>query len=137
VQSAFTIVRAAPGIFAQPVNGQSFAAATHEDGSPVTSDSPARKGELLTIYGTGFGPTDRPRPQGFPVPASPAFVITDSVTVQLGDTAAVTVAAFAVPGRTGVDAVQFRLSDDSASGNLTLHVTINDKESNSVVLPVF
>jgi uncharacterized protein (TIGR03437 family) len=137
VQAAFTIVRAAPGLFVQPVNGQSFAAAAHEDGSPVSSDSPAHKGELLTIYGTGFGPTDRPRPQGFPVPASPAFVITDSVTVQLGDTAAATVAAFAVPGRTGVDAVQFRVSDDLPGGNVTLHVTITDKVSNSVVLPVF
>ena len=40
VQAAFTVVRAAPGIFAQALNGQTFAVATHEDGSPVAADSP-------------------------------------------------------------------------------------------------
>ena len=136
VQSAFTVVRAAPGIFAQSLDGQSFAVAAHEDGSAVSADSPARKGELLTVYGTGFGPTDRPRPQGFAVPASPSFLITDAVNVQLGDVALTPVAAFAAVGRIGVDAVQFRVGEEAPSGSLPLRITINGQDSNSVVLPI-
>jgi uncharacterized protein (TIGR03437 family) len=137
VQAPFTVVRAAPGIFAQVLNGQSFAVATHEDGSPVAADSPARKSELLTLYGTGFGPTDRPRPQGFAVPVSPAFLMTDAVNLQVGDTAVTPMAAFAVAGRIGVDAVQFRLGDETPGGvSLSFRVIIAGQESNTVLLPV-
>ena len=56
VRAAFTVVRNAPGLFPVATNGQAMAMAIHEDGSPVTADAPARSGELLTVYGTGFGP---------------------------------------------------------------------------------
>ncbi len=41
----------------------------HEDGTPVTQDSPARKGETVTFYGTGLGGYDRPVIDGFLLPA--------------------------------------------------------------------
>ena len=62
VQATFTVVRNAPGLFQ---GEHSLAVATHEDGSPVTADAPAKSGELLTFYGTGFGPAERGRPFGF------------------------------------------------------------------------
>ena len=43
--------------------------------------------------------------------------------------------AFAVAGRIGVDAVQFRLSD-GASGKFSVRVTVNGKDSNTVLIPV-
>src|SRR5262249_38401475 len=106
----------------------------HADGSLVTADSPAKTGELLTVYGTGFGPADHPRLQGFPIPQSPAYLIVDAVATSVGDIAATTVKAFAAPGKIGIDAVQFRLGDGSTSG--PLKITINGVESNTVTLPV-
>jgi uncharacterized protein (TIGR03437 family) len=136
VKAPVTVVRAAPGLFARPVNEELHVVAIHEDGSPVTLDSPARNGELLTVYGTGFGPMNRPRPQGFPVPVTPQFLVVDAVSVQTGDSAPIAAsAAFAAPGRVGLDAVQFRL-EGAASGNMPLRITINSVESNSVVLPI-
>ena len=70
VSANFLIARNAPGLFSMMLDGQSYALALHADGTLVTPDSPAIKGELLTVYGTGFGPTDHPRLFGFPVPAT-------------------------------------------------------------------
>jgi uncharacterized protein (TIGR03437 family) len=135
VRAAFTAVRNAPGLFPVAVNGQAMAMAVHEDGSPVTADAPARSGELLTVYGTGFGPAERARPEGFPIPQSPSYSIVDGVTVQVGDGAITAENAFAVAGRCGIDAVQFRLGN-SVTGTVTLRVTINGTDSNTLLLPV-
>jgi uncharacterized protein (TIGR03437 family) len=137
VRATFSVVRNAPGLFPQVINGQAFALALHEDGSPVSSDSPAQRGELLTIYATGLGPVDHPRPEGFAVPQSPPYRVTDGVNVQVGDAVFAAENAFAAPGRLGIDAVQFRLSDGAPSAtNATLHVTINGQDSNTVLFPV-
>ena len=97
-------------------------------------DSPARSGELLTVYGTGFGPVDHTRLDGFPVPASPDYLEVDSVAGQVGDIAVQVVKAYAAPGKVGIDAVQFRLGDGSVSG--PLKITVNGVDSNPVTLPV-
>jgi uncharacterized protein (TIGR03437 family) len=137
VQASFTVVRDAPGLFAQVVGDQSFAIALHEDGSPVTTDAPAMHGELLTVYGTGFGPADHARPEGFAVPSDPPFLIVDSPRVLVGGAILGAANAFAVPGRIGIDAVQFRLDDTAPSGTIApLHVTVNGQDSNTVQLPI-
>jgi uncharacterized protein (TIGR03437 family) len=136
VQAPFNIVQDAPGLFAQTVNGQLFALAYHQDGSSVTTDSPAQRGELLTVYGTGFGPTSPVRPFGLPVPQSPVYAVQDAATVQVGDATLNVENAFAVPGHVGIDAVQFRLADGAPTGtNAGLSLTVNGQVSNIVLLP--
>ena len=137
VQAAFTVVQDAPGLFPQAAGTQSFATAFHEDGSAVTTGSPAMKGELLTVYGTGFGPADHKRPQGFPIPSDPQYLLLDPATVSVGDAAITVENAFAAPGQIGIDAVQFRLGDSAPTGtNANFKVTINGQDSNTVLLPV-
>ena len=137
VRALFTVVRNAPGLFPVNLNDQAFAMAVHEDGSPITADSPAKRGELITVYGTGFGPTDHPRPLGFPVPSSPDYLVVDTATVQVADAVINAERAFAAPGKQGIDAVQFRLGDGAPSGTVaTLRVTVNGVDSNTVLLPV-
>jgi uncharacterized protein (TIGR03437 family) len=87
------------------------------------------------VYGTGFGPTERPRPEGFAIPQTPTYNIVDSVTLQAGTLSITAAGAFAVPGRLGIDAAQFRL-DSSVTGTVTLKVTVNGVDSNTVMLPV-
>ena len=108
-------------------NGQTYAVATHADGSPVTATAPVQQGETITLYGTGFGPTTPARPFGFAVPGSPSYTLNDGVTIQIGSaTPIVPVAAYAVPGSVGVDAVQFVLGSDAPSGtSAQFTVTIN------------
>ena len=137
VRASLTVVRNAPGLFPVPVDGQEMAMAMvmHEDGSAVTADAPARPGELLTLYGTGFGPAERARPEGFPIPESPSYSLVDAVTLQAGELAIPAEKAYAVVGRCGIDAVQFRLPG-SVTGSVTLRVTINGADSNTLLLPV-
>jgi len=69
----------APGFFRLPVQGNKYVLAQAQDGSligepglvPGLTTRPARPGEILTIYGTGLGPTDPPVAPGT-VSASPA-----------------------------------------------------------------
>jgi len=114
-----------------------MAVALHEDGSAVTTDSPARHGELLTVYGTGFGPTSPIRPVDSPCRRRRPFVLLDAASVLAGDAVIPAQNAFAAPGSVAVDAVQFRLGDGAPSAtNAPLRVTINGQQSNTVFLPV-
>jgi len=128
VQAMVTVARNAPGLF-QDAN--SNAAVVHEDGSAVTADAPAKRGELLTMYGTGLGPTDRARPYGFPLPADPVYSIVDSVKLAVGDAPVDAEKAFGAPGKIGVDAVQFRVPD-GVTGRVLVKVTIGGNDSNLV-----
>jgi uncharacterized protein (TIGR03437 family) len=130
VQATFTAVRNAPGLFQ---GEKSMGALTHEDGSAVSADAPAKAGELLTIYGTGFGPTERGRSFGF-APSAPSPIL-DSATVQVGDMSIPADSAFSVAGRIGVDAVQFRMPA-VAPGDVPVRVTVNGKDSNTVFAPL-
>jgi uncharacterized protein (TIGR03437 family) len=55
--------------------------AVHEDFSGrVTQDQPARPGEILHFWGTGFGPVDREMRTGEPGPASPPARLLSPIT---------------------------------------------------------
>ncbi len=137
IQANINVVRNAPGLFQQTVDNQAFALAYHADGTAVNASSPAQIGETITVYGTGFGPTDPPRLEGYVLPASPVFAIVDPVTVTAGSVTAPAAAAYALAGSVGVDAVQFAITDPAASGtNTNVVVTVNGQASNSVLVPV-
>jgi uncharacterized protein (TIGR03437 family) len=129
------ILRNAPGLFQDTSGAAPVALAVHENGDPVSAAAPARRGERITVYGTGLGPCDRPRPDGFAVPDDPPFPLTDPVQVSLGGAALAPEAAFATPARVGMDAVVFRIPSD-ATGGMDLKVRVNGVESNTVALPV-
>jgi len=114
-----------------------WAVVSHQDGSLVTPDAPARRGELLTLYGTGFGSADPIRPFGFAVPQAPAFPLSDTVGLRAGDVAVTVEGASAAPGRVGVDAIQFRIPDAVPGGApAALVATAGTVDSNPVLLPV-
>jgi len=63
-----------PGVGGFFSDAQGNAIAVHlADGSTLTPQNPARAGELIAAYGTGFGSTYPPKPIGFPAPAKPPF----------------------------------------------------------------
>jgi uncharacterized protein (TIGR03437 family) len=135
--SDFTIVRNAPGLFPVVLDGQTYAMVLHEDGTPVTATAPARRGELLTAYGTGFGPTDHLRPEGIALPLAPEHRILDQVTLQVDSSVIKPESAFAAPGQVGVDLIHFRLDSSAPSGAaIPLYVTVNGVNSNSLTLPI-
>lgn len=137
VSANFAIVRNAPGLFPLAVNGQSYALVLHADGTLVTLQAPAQVGELLTLYGTGFGPTDPPRLEGIALPATPQYAISDPVTIQVGGSVFTPESTFAAPGQVGLDLVQFRLDSSAPSGTAApLYLTVNGVNSNTLSLPI-
>jgi uncharacterized protein (TIGR03437 family) len=140
--AGFVVARNAPGIFTQVVGDQksgyqALALALHENGALVTLDAPALRGELLTLYVTGSGPLDHPRPDGLAIPETPRFNVVDPVSILVGDATLPAEAAFAVPGQVALENVRFRLADGAPSSTLApLRIRINARDSNTVLLPI-
>jgi uncharacterized protein (TIGR03437 family) len=136
VTGNFTITRNAPGLFSILTGGVQYSTAIHEDGTPLTADSPAKRGEMLTVLGTGFGPFTARTIDGF-FPFNPPPALADPVQVYLGDVAVTPAWSGAASGYAGLVATRFRITDDvPGSTNVELRVTVNGRSSNTVMLPV-
>jgi uncharacterized protein (TIGR03437 family) len=133
----FTVARNAPGLFATPLGDTPYATATHADGTAVTIDNPAAKGEIITLQGTGFGPYKGTAPDGFALPPDPSFTLIDAATVVAGDTELPSTYAGAAAQKVGVNAVSFQITDAlPTGGDMPVKVRVNGHESNVVILPM-
>ena len=137
IQAPFTVARNAPGLFATYVDSRGFAVAVHEDGKVISAESPAKRGETITIFGTGFGPYLRPVPEGFAVPDLPVYKLADSVELFAGEFSAAATTTTAAVSMIGTVASRFRIVPEFPSGPaIELRVRVNGQESNKVLLPV-
>ncbi|MCX6625723.1 MAG: hypothetical protein NTY38_32600, partial [Acidobacteria bacterium] len=134
----FTVVRNAPGLFRSYDDaGTAFAMASHEDGSTISPSSPARKDEVVSLFGTGFGPFDKQMVDGFAVPAKPQVTLADSVTLLLGDTPVTPIWSGAAPGMVGMTVTRFRLPGSTPAGaKVQVKARVNNRVSNTLDLPV-
>ena len=112
VFGTFTVARNSPGLFSRPVDSQPFTMATHEDGSAVTPDSPARRGELVTVFGTGFGPFNQKVIDGFILPDPSSIPVVDPVEITAGEAAVQPVWTGGAPGFVGTVVTRFRIGDE-------------------------
>ena len=138
VSGPLTVSRNAPAIFTQP-NAQNLplAAALHQDGSLITMSSPARRDEIVSIYGTGFGPLTQNVSDGFPAPLSPLDPIIDTATFNAGGVTVPATWAGAAPTLVGTDIVQLKIVDSIPSATtINLVLTVGGKPSATVQLPV-
>jgi uncharacterized protein (TIGR03437 family) len=137
IKGTFRVVRNAPGLFLVDADNQKFALAYHEDGTLINAQSPARRNEVITVLGTGFGPFTRRLLEGFATPETPATPLADPVEIRLGSVTLTPVAAVSQPGMVGVVGVRFRLTNDvPRASTLDLVVASGGAASNTVVLPV-
>ncbi len=128
VSSSFTVDRDAPGLFP----GLFF----HADGSSITSDNPAVRGETITMLGTGFGPYVATVLDGF-FPADPAPMLADAVQLSIAGAPVAPVWAGAASGYAGTTAIRLTITSDLPPGPaLDINATVNGKTSNTVSLPV-
>jgi uncharacterized protein (TIGR03437 family) len=130
-------VRNAPGLFTRIVNDRSFVVALHQDGTFVTAESPARRAETITIYGTGFGPYTKPVLDGFALPESMAYPLVDTVEIVAGDQVLQPQWAGAATGFVGATVVRMRIGNELPAGSaVECKVRVNGVESNKVLLPI-
>jgi uncharacterized protein (TIGR03437 family) len=136
VSGKFTISRNSPGLFNR--ENQEVALATHEDGSQVTPESPARRGELLTLYGTGFGPYERTIIDGFLNTLTTGNPLVDYLEVYTGDLRIQPDFSGAAASEIGIALTRFRVPAEipSSEAPQEFRVVVNGKSSNSVLIPV-
>lgn len=138
VSGPFAVSRNAPGIFIMP-NAQNLpmGAALHQDGSLITMQSPARRNEIVSFYGTGIGPLDQNIVDGFPAPLTPLDPATDTVSINAGGVTVPATWAGAAPTLVGTDIIQLQITDSIPSATtINVVVTVNGKPSATVQLPV-
>ena len=137
VSTTFKVARNAPGLFNTVTGGRAFGLFLHENGDVITTFSPAKRTEVVTLLATGVGPFLQAPPEGFAVAESPLFVLADPVTIVGPGASIVPIYAGVASGRAGITAIRFRIGSNFPSGTSTeikLHVL--DRDSNTVVLPI-
>jgi uncharacterized protein (TIGR03437 family) len=139
VPAIIDIRRNAPGLFTIPdatPDEVSQVAANHADGSAVTMQSPARRGETITFYGTGLGPYDRPLVPGFNLPSTPTYTLVDPVAIHVANQTRQPASATGVPGTLGLTGIRWKLDAGLPTGNVEMEIRVNGVASNRVRLPI-
>ena len=114
-----------------------FIVAHHEDGTPVLPESPARRGELISIFGTGFGEYNGIAPYGLALPESPKYLLVDTVEAFAGDLPVEPEFAGGAPGSSGMDVLKIKITEELPhASTVEFKIRINNEESNTVLLPL-
>jgi uncharacterized protein (TIGR03437 family) len=138
VSANFTVQRDSPGVFTQSnPQGMPLVLALHADGTPVTPDSPARRHETISIFGTGFGPYSQTPVDGFLVPMGSVWPLADTATIVAGNLTLTPSWAGAAQGMVGTGVVQLNIDDTVPTATtLNMQLSVNGVSSNAVQLPV-
>lgn len=135
VSGKFTVSRNSPGLFSR--ESEPVAMATREDGSQVTPQSPARPGELITLYGTGFGPYERVVVDGFLNTLTVGNALVDRLEIVAGDRLIQPEWSGAATNEIGLAVTRFRVPNDmTGETSREFRVVVNGKSSNAVVIPI-
>jgi uncharacterized protein (TIGR03437 family) len=122
----------APNLFTFIADSKRYAAAQHADYATITSANPARPGETILIYATGFGRTNPATPPGVVV-GSGATVVAP-VTVRIGG---ITATAQAFFSGVGLYQLNVTIPDNLLNGEHAVIATAGGIETQSgVVLPI-
>jgi uncharacterized protein (TIGR03437 family) len=92
-------------------------------GASVTS-VPAKPGDTVTLWGTGFGPTNPAAPADVAVPGNPAPVMASTPAITVGGLAAQYVSGVLTPGVVGVYQIAVKLPPNVPDGDQPLKATI-------------
>jgi uncharacterized protein (TIGR03437 family) len=125
-----------PSLFTWP---GSPAVATHldysaavENGTFSMSTVASQPGETIILWGTGFGTTTPPAPDGQVVP--PGAYTLDGVSVTLGEQPVNVLGTAMSPGLAGVYQIAIQIPASLANGNYPVVATVNGTQSPSSVL---
>jgi uncharacterized protein (TIGR03437 family) len=130
-----------PAFFPWP-NGQPVA--THLDYSWAvktgtfagTTTVPAKPGEVIILWGTGFGPTIPAAPTGVTIPATTTYYAANVITATVGGVNAPVYGAALAPGFAGLYQVVVTIPGTLANGDYALVATVGGAAAATVMLTV-
>jgi uncharacterized protein (TIGR03437 family) len=122
-----TVLPASPGIFGTVMSdGVSRAVLVRPDGTFVSLQNPARKGEIIRLYATGLGPViPSVSTNSIAVPGTDSLVVGQMI-VGVNNAGARVISGRLAPSLIGVYEVTFQVPSDAPSGNdVVLSLAIN------------
>jgi uncharacterized protein (TIGR03437 family) len=90
---------------------------------------PAKPGDVIILWATGFGPTMPPAPSGVSVPASGGFSTASAPTVTINNTPAIVYGAALAPGSAGLYQIAIQVPTTLADGDWQIQATIGSVAS--------
>src|ERR1039458_7304444 len=119
-----------------------YAVATHPDFSPAAAAGlfpgvttvPAKPGETIVLWGTGFGATTPAVAPGIVPPANPLANVANPITATIGNMAGTVVGAAISPGNPGLYQIEVQVPDSVPDGDLPVVAQVNGVQSSSNVL---
>jgi uncharacterized protein (TIGR03437 family) len=103
---------------------------------PGTTTVPAKPGETIILWGTGFGATSPGAPAGVVVPASPGYPTTAMPTVQVNLVDATVYGAALAPGFGGLYQLAFQVPPSLGNGTYQVFATVGSPANNIPMLAV-
>jgi uncharacterized protein (TIGR03437 family) len=94
----------------------------------------AKPGDVIILWGTGFGPTNPIAPAGEPVPGDKTYSTTTLPTVTINNVAAKVYDAALTAGAGGLYQVAIQVPDSIPDGDWPVVATIGGVESTAGVL---
>jgi uncharacterized protein (TIGR03437 family) len=102
-----------------------------------TTTVPAKPGDVIILWGTGFGPTNPAAPVGVQVPSDKTYSTASPVTVSINNIPAQVFGAALSPGFAGLYQVAIQVPPTAPDGDLPITASINGVSSpTGVVLTV-
>jgi uncharacterized protein (TIGR03437 family) len=129
--STFTVAASqyGPAFFTWPGNQpvathQDFSFAARSDTFAGTTIVPAQPGEVIVLWGTGFGPTSPTAPVGVQVPGSSTYSTRSLPAIQINNMNATVFGAALAPGFAGLYQVAIQVPSSLADGDWPVVATI-------------
>jgi uncharacterized protein (TIGR03437 family) len=112
---------------------QDFSLAVKNGAIPGTTTVPAAPGDVIILWGTGFGPTSPSAPTGAETPSNATYNTANQVTVMVGKASATVYGAALAPGYAGLYQVAIQIPA-LANGDYPVVATISGVKSPSTTL---
>ncbi len=104
-------------------------------GTPASFTTPAKPGETIILYGTGFGPTSPPIAPGILTDFSKSYLLSPAPSATLGGVPAQALAAL-IPTLGEVYQVNLTIPTGTPNGDQALIVNVNGTQSSSGLITV-
>jgi uncharacterized protein (TIGR03437 family) len=129
------VMTSAPGLFIKDQQQPPKGAILNQNSGENTQSSPARRGEVVQIYGTGPGSLSSAPVDGGPAPGSPLITTTATPQVYIGGVEAQVQFSGLAPGFAGLWQINAVVPERTfVSGRVAVNVFMNGVDSNEVAL---
>ena len=103
---------------------QDYSYAAKADTFAGAATVPAKPGDVLILWATGFGPTAPPVPSGVPAPGNGSYQTASSPAVTVNNTPAIVFGAALAPGSAGLYQIAIQVPGTLADGDWPIQATI-------------